>query len=447
MPETPVDTEAHAAAPGEQPPSREPWDLAWQEFDLVLGSRALLESEHMQVRTNLRAAALLKACGLNLHIPAQRRQSERLLGEALHFLRHILMQPAERERLPVPAEIADCDDLRRLLVLSSDLRPQQAYARLWACAILKIVHAVASLEFSGILGDLPLARRQIFRKIKKHLSLTEHQDKEAQSNSGSGNAGVFEHPSGERIHLTHVDWKEEKSRSSLVLKLIHKSETLVDEVFDYIGVRFVVRENHEIPLLLDALIRHDIIIPHLVVTPRSKNTLVDIAKGKQILRLAKDLANYGELTADEYRESRRLVDWLPDAKRTSGELRNRFSSQQYRSLQLTVRHLVRLKNPAHRVLTALSMQLEHYQSGGRSSHLLETLVPEENVRFFPLEIQIMDLPSYQDSKFGPSSHEKYKANQLAAARDKILAPLLHVHPSILATQAEQQIESSRESQG
>jgi uncharacterized protein (TIGR04562 family) len=213
----------------------------------------------------------------------------------------------------------------------------------------------------------------------------------------------------------------------------------VDDVFDYIGVRFVVGNNHEIPLLLDGLIRSDIVIPHLVITPRSRNTLIDIVKGKQILRLAKDLANYGELTAAEYLESRSHVDWTPDHRRGSTDRNNRFSSQQYRSLQLTVRHLVRLKNPAHRVLTALSMQLEHYQTGGRSNHLLETLVPEENVRFFPLEVQIMDLASYEDSKFGPSSHERYKANQLEAARRKILSPLLNIHPSILATQAGHQL--------
>jgi uncharacterized protein (TIGR04562 family) len=176
-----------------------------------------------------------------------------------------------------------------------------------------------------------------------------------------------------------------------------------------------------------------------VITPRSRNTLIDIVKGKQILRLAKDLANYGELTAAEYLESRSHVDWTPDHRRGSTDRNNRFSSQQYRSLQLTVRHLVRLKNPAHRVLTALSMQLEHYQTGGRSNHLLETLVPEENVRFFPLEVQIMDLASYEDSKFGPSSHERYKANQLEAARRKILSPLLNIHPSILATQAGHQL--------
>ena len=87
----------------------------------------------------------------------------------------------------------------------------------------------------------------------------------------------------------------------------------------------------------------------------------------------------------------------------------------------------------------MSMQLENYQQGIRSNHLLETLVPEENIRFYPLEIQIMDLKSYEDSKFGPSSHEKYKANQLEAARRRILGPLLALDPLILASQAHKTI--------
>jgi uncharacterized protein (TIGR04562 family) len=406
---------------------REPWDLAWQEFELVLGEKPLLDSLHLQINSLERASALLKGCGLNLNVASQRRHSERLLGESVHFLRHVLMGAHERERLPMPSQIQECDDLRVLLVMASDLKPRNQYDRLWACAILKIVHAVASLEFSGMLEDLPLARRQIFRRIKKHLKST------------AAEAPAFQHPSGEQIGLAVVDWKEEKSRSSLILKLIHKSENLMDDVFDYIGVRFVVRDNHEIPLLLDALIRRDIVIPHLVIAPRSKNTLIDIGKGKKLLTLAKDLAGHGELTAEEYRESRRHVDWSPDVFRTSGDRSNRFSSNQYRSLQLTVRHLVRLKNPAHRVLTAMSMQLENYQQGIRSNHLLETLVPEENIRFYPLEIQIMDLKSYEDSKFGPSSHEKYKANQLEAARKRILGPLLALDPLILASQAHKTI--------
>jgi uncharacterized protein (TIGR04552 family) len=307
--------------------------------------------------------------------------------------------------------------------MASDQTPRSQYERYWACALLKIAHAIVNLEFNGMLEDLPLARKQIFAKIKSCIRP-----------SANNETVSFEHPSAAPIVLSTIDWKEEKSRASLILKLIHKSENLSDDVFDYIGVRFVVQDNHDIPLLLDGLIRRDIVIPHQVIASRSKNSLIDVSRGKRLLKLAKDLAGHGELSEPEYEITRRNVDWTPDFVKLSADRNldkaNRFSSQQYRSVQLTVKHLVRLKNPAHTALTALSMQLEHYQNVDRSDRWLDNIVPEQKVRFFPLEIQIMDVKSYEDSRFGPSSHERYKKNQHGAARQKILGPLLELHPNI-----------------
>ena len=407
---------------------REPWNLSWQEFDLVLGERRLVDCLNLQIHTLERATTLLKNCGLDVARPEQRRQSECILGESIHFLRHSLMTNEERSQFPVPSRIRDTDDLRLLLVIASDQTPRYQYERFWACAILKIAHAIVNLEFNGMLEDLPLARKQIFNRIKRCIRTgAKHDEKTPQQGTGF----YFEHPGSEPIQLSTIDWKEEKSRTSLILKLIHKSDNLSDDVFDYIGVRFVVRDNHDIPLLIDGLIRRDIIIPHQVIASRSKNTLIDIARGKRLLKLAKDLAGHGELSEAEFEVTRRNVDWGLEMGKPSGDKGNRFSSQQYRSVQLTVKHLVRLRNPAHTALSALSAQLEHYQNIDRSDHWLDNIVPEQKVRFFPLEIQIMDVKSYEDSRFGPSSHERYKKNQHNAARQKILGPLLGLHPSII----------------
>jgi hypothetical protein len=46
----------------------------------------------------------------------------------------------------------------------------------------------------------------------------------------------------------------------------------------------------------------------------------------------------------------------------------------------------------------------------------------------------MDQESYQLAKFGPASHEQYKAQQLKAVRDRILCNLLSFNEEKLSTQ-------------
>lgn len=390
---------------------RNPWDMSWQEFDLVLGQTPLVQALNLQVHSRERATELLRHAGMDLSDAHQRQSSERLLGEGMHFLRHSLMTDEEREVLPVPIHLQESDDIRDYLLTASDLHPRRQYDRLWCCALLKVIHAIANLEFSGKLESLSQARSQIFQRVRRHIC------EESQSL-------YFLHPRGEKILLTTVDWKEEKTRKSLIMKLIHKQENLVDDVHDYMGVRFVVQEMQSIALLLDALILTDIVIPHQVIAPRSRNTLCDFSRGRDLLRLVKDLSNYGKLSVQESQQVRDRVNW---SYRNSSPLdgrNNRFSAQQFRSIQLTVRHLVKLENPAHAALMALSNQLENYQNVQRRDHWLEKVVPQHNIRYFPLELQIFDQESYAESRFGSASHQNYKASQLKAARKRILGPLL-----------------------
>ena len=54
--------------------------------------------------------------------------------------------------------------------------------------------------------------------------------------------------------------------------------------------------------------------------------------------------------------------------------------------------------------------------------------------YFPIEIQMMDQESYEMAKFGPASHEQYKANQLKAVRERVLGNLMTFHEEKLTTQ-------------
>jgi uncharacterized protein (TIGR04562 family) len=206
--------------------------------------------------------------------------------------------------------------------------------------------------------------------------------------------------------------------------LLHKPDNIVDEVFDYLGVRLVVEKTNEIPLLLKLLIEADIIIPHQVVSIRSRNSILNIKQPQKILSFLEELLSSGTLSYDEFRG---MCEKLPWEIQIGDEVHNRvnlFTNRHYKSMQFTVRHLVRTENPVFSVLDSLTNQLRRYTGTHYQQYLIEPIIPEYFANYFPIEIQILDRQSYEMAKFGPASHEHYKSNQLKAVRERVLSSLL-----------------------
>lgn len=385
------------------------WNIPWQEFEIALGLKNSFSQRNLNIETTQRAETFLKNCGFDISDRNQVKQFEQLLGEALFFIRHTLFNTEERERLYVPSEILLLESPLQLLILASSKQPRKRYKRLWACSLLKVMYAIANIQFSGKLQVLDYAREQILKKVKGLL--TDHLIQ-------------FEDI---KLHLNKVEWKEAKTRSSIVLKLLHKPDSIVDEVFDYLGVRFVVHQNHEIPLLIKLLIEADILIPHQVVSIRTRNSLLNLKTPKKILTFLSDLHSCGTLTSDQFEKMSSKVSWLPSLGEETHRRINLFSSQHYRSIQFTVRHLVRTSNPAYLALESISNQLRRYTGLHRQEPWMESVIPEQFANYFPIEIQIMDQESYELAKFGPASHEQYKSNQLKAVRERVLSSLVRFH--------------------
>lgn len=410
------------------PKPEELWALPWQEMEVTLGRKSALSLRSLNVGNADRASTFFRGCGFDLANPSHQRDLEQLFGEAVFFIRHNLLSEEERKRFVLPGELASLDDVRRLLILSSVRTPRRRYVRLWACSILKVMQAIANLEFSGKLRELHLARDHIFSRIRALLM----EDRK----------GLCARHGSLSVRLKAVDWKDAKTRASIILKLLHKPEAIVDEVFDYLGVRFVVHSECDVALLMRLLIESDIIIPHQVIGMRTRNSLFNLDEAKELLALSRDLLSTGTVTREEFADMCARVPWgvAPGdagklAAKGGSRWQNAFSSSEYRAVQLTVRHLVRTPNPAYLVLDSLAGELRHYRGTDRDTDpLLQGLVPPELTRYFPIEIQIMDESSYDISKFGPASHERYKHLQWLSVRERVLGSLLKVSKEKLATQ-------------
>ena len=399
------------------------WAMPWQELAIVLGQQSILTHRNMNIPHRDRAAEYFNHCGFDLSRFEHRKQIEQFFGEALFFIRHSLFSADEREHYTVPSDLLHLDDPRRLLVFASQRMPRRRYLRLWSCALLKVMNAISHLEFNGKLRELDAARQQIFGRIRSVITHgTEHAWK-----AKSGNL---------EVRLVNVEWKEAKTRHSVLLKLLHKPESMAEEVFDYLGVRFIVLEPQDIAKLLRILIETDVIIPHQVLSLRSRNSLIDITSAQRQFAMAYDLLQTGNASPAEFIDMCNNVNWNPSTDTSTKDGRqNAHSSSRYKSIQMTVRHLVRTPNPAFLVLSSLAGQLRHARGlEPEDDPLLMGLIPEENARFFPLEIQIFDRQSHEVAQFGPASHDQYKSNQIQTVRKKVLGGLLHFDEARLQTQ-------------
>ncbi|APJ04442.1 TIGR04552 family protein [Silvanigrella aquatica] len=397
------------------------WNIPWQEFEVILGIKNSFSQRNLNFQAESHAETFLKNCGFDLTNQMHIKQFEQFYGEALFFIRHVLLDNEEREKYIVPSHLLQLNNPCDLLIFASSYHPRKRYLRLWCCAILKVMYAISNLQFSGRLQIIDDAREQIFKRIRNII----HQKSDYHLEFKFKN---------QIISLNKVEWKEAKTRTSIILKLLHKPDSIVDEVFDYLGVRFVVQGSNEIPLLLKLLIEADIIIPHQVVSIRTRNSLLSIKHPKKVFDFLKELNSCGTLSDQEFEDMCKNIVWSGHNSDEHAKRSNSFSSQHYRSLQFTVRHLVRTPNPAFLVLESMTNQLRRYTGVLRQEPWMESVIPQYFAHYFPIEIQMMDQESYEMAKFGPASHEQYKANQLKSVRERVLGNLLSFNEDKLTTQ-------------
>jgi uncharacterized protein (TIGR04562 family) len=260
------------------------------------------------------------------------------------------------------------------------------------------------------------------------------------------------------MFLDRIEWKESKTRQSILLKLLHKPEVMMEEVFDFLGARFVVHTQSDIPKLLQMLIENNIVLPHMVMGSRSRNSLLKVARARNLVNEVKTWQSMGILSRGEEEIMLRNIPWTNSHSHPESSKTNSFTSVQYNSLQFTMRYLVRIPNPAYALTSSLAEQLSDFRGGfghatsanfraeklsgkdrsvssGNAHFFVKNIVPQEIISYFPFEFQILDKLSYDKSLYGPASHERYKQAQLDAVRKRVLGGLLSWNEQKLKTQS------------
>jgi len=257
----------------------------------------------------------------------------------------------EHLHLQFPRELRNPEDVRDVFLWASQWGGFRR-TQILSCVILKLMHVIhhmeaADLKFKTAISEerfLEMAHRRILRAAR------EMQD------SGLPVSSFY----GSR-----------KSRSSVITKLLAKSDTLAATIFDHLRFRVVVQHQEDLGPTL-AWMTHNMFPFNYVIPGQSHNNLLDPA------------TLLAGLTGDDLEIARQSA---PPAMTGGGK--NEFSGQSYRTINFIVDYPVKIPE-THQ--SAVSFELG-------------------KVVFVMVEFQLLDEETARTNEEGDNAHVLYKQRQ------------------------------------
>jgi len=396
-------------------PSLSKWKIGESVLRVLIGGRSFLDSKEGFLGTfrNVHAAEnYLGAYGFNLHDPIEKAELQGSLQEALRFIRTYFLKPGNPEGLgiEIPKKIIETNEIPELLMFaSSETQPE---LRHWACAILRVIHTLSHIDRDIRTHYFTDIQTQILDRFYRQL----HRDEHGVLYLGRTHDDPF------RVNLVHFEVKPKKARDSILMKLLHKPESVAEELFDRVGVRFVTRNRTDAVRVIQYLEHANVVVGANIKPSRSRNTLIDTEQFEDVLRAALPKLKDGQLDEAGLRDQLEACGY-PVQK--AGE--NPFSSEHYRAIQFTCRQLIKIKNP-------LSDHIRDLKNAARGKRLDPDLaaaidkVDQKYIQrvarfFYPFEVQVMDEHSHIENEKGRSAHREYKKAQQRAALIRVMGAL------------------------
>lgn len=382
----------------------------WGVLDVLITDHSPIDLKRLSISDRNDAHHFVRTYGFDLDHPEDANEVDKIRREALDFIQTFFLDslPDDYRSLYIPQTIQDADVIELLLLASSNPR---AYLQKWACAVLRLMHTIAHVVSDLSVHYFPDIQKQILDPYYEHIVRKDNK------------IWLGKDPDS-RIELVEFEVKAGKERSSALLKLLHKAENVAADIFDHIGVRFVTKDRLDTVLVL-----HFLRDQHLVAFPnvkpsRSVNTLIHFEKFRRNYKHFYQAYKNGLLNEVQFeemlRENAQHHDVLTTRQVRHIFNRNPHTSRQYRSMQFTVRKLVRIANPLYAYQSEVQANIE------QTSIVRERFYSARSAYrfFYPYEVQIVDLETHLNNTSGQASHEVYKQRQVDAARKRVLGRLL-----------------------
>lgn len=362
------------------PLAASPFAFSRPTLDCVVGGRSALDLSRLEIYTREQARDFVQTYGYNLDDPSQVEDLWATHRRALAMIREQLLDDGEE----IPSELYDptkLEDITDLLLHASNHDPAKAHIQKWACAMLKVMHVYVHLR-----NDLFSAfRDQIQQQILRPLEAVIHTEGDKTFVAAS-----------ERIEIERFEVKPFKTTASSVIKLLARPERVALTLLDKLGVRFVTRNIFDSFRVVRFLMEsHIVSFPH-IIPDQSSNTLFPLNLFMESMdELLHSQAGAGAISEQV------IEEWL---KRNLSEHASRAEFKE---------KLNQFSGPDHRFIKFINRKLITVPVGSG--------VSERPFRFFyPFEIQIMDVETWQKNLTGPTAHDQYKARQRRRARERVL---------------------------
>ncbi len=399
------------------------YEFGPEVLDVIIGGQSMLDSKaQLDLRSLDEVDGYLHSYGFYLENPIEKAEIFGNFHEALNFIRRNFLQPDNPDglRLEIPKKILELLDVRDLFLMASLHQPGQMsdtqglYLRNWACALLKVMHTIAHADkdlrtsyFTDIQQQiLDRFYRVLHRDHENHLYLGEREDDPL------------------RVNLIEFLPKPKKSRESTILKLLHKSENVAEDIFDRVGIRFITETKFGALRVVKYLLDRKIFMSPNIKPSRSRNTLVDLEVFK-----AKFAPVWAQAKSGELNESGIVSALEAAVQYPLVGMDNPHSSSHYRAMQFTCRQLIKLRNPLYLDLKSLKTLVK--SKDDVDSEILKAVDKidlkylQREIRFFyPFEIQVMDRVSAEENERGRSSHIEYKKAQVQTALKRVMGSLM-----------------------
>lgn len=398
---------------------REPFfDFQSEGIDLLLRGQSIIDSirglDDYQFRDSSDIAKFLLNYGYDLEDPIERAEVFGNLHEAMGFIRKYFLQPENPDglKLEIPRKILEINDVFDLIQYACSAHASQqresspSDLQAWACAILKVVHTIAHMDKDIRTSAFADIQKQILDRFYKGI----HRDAQETLYLGENDDDPL------RVDLVSFETKPKKPRDSTLLKLLHKSENVAEDIFDRVGVRFITRTKLDALRVVNHLVSRGFVIPANIKPSRSRNTLIPLDELRAFLS-----QNRSKLT------DAKVEAWMNEFHGQSKGSGNKHTSEFYRSIQFTGRRLVKLRNPVFDDIKELKAQSKAHGLGEETARVLERIdlkyIPKESRFFYPFEVQIVDRQSYQENEQGRSAHSEYRKAQIQTAIKRVMRGL------------------------
>ncbi|MCE3261215.1 MAG: hypothetical protein K0R43_294 [Pseudoduganella sp.] len=370
------------------------FSINWTYLNAIASGVSAIDLGGLALRNKHDAGEFVREYGFDIGNPHARAVIARAQAEALEFICATFLTPGQASL--IPHEVRQPEDPLDLLVFASLHGNEQVeLRRMWSCAVLKVMHGIFYIDNNLKLRYFNIIREQVFASLDEVIRAEDGQH--------------FLSDGEMCLPLLHYDRKNNKSRSSILLKLLQKAAYLAADIFDHLGVRLIFNTRFECLLALRTLQRAHVISVTNVDSQRTRNTLLDMEAAKEIFTRYRCVLEAADGYPAELLEKMDTELMAISSPQTRAD--NPHSGTGFNSIQVTVRKMI------------------HVPSGDPAA-----LGPDYDIGFFfEYEIQLMDKASHGRTLEGPASHDAYKKRQVDTARMRVLGRdlirYLEAHPA------------------